>query len=55
MAYLAARNGTAAAAQFQRILDHPGITINFPTGVLAHLQLGRAYAEAGDTAKAKAA
>jgi eukaryotic-like serine/threonine-protein kinase len=55
VAYLAAHNGTAAAAQFQRILDHPGITINFPTGVLAHLQLGRAYAIAGDTTKAKAA
>jgi eukaryotic-like serine/threonine-protein kinase len=55
VAYLAAHNGTAAAAQFQRILDHPGITVNFPTGVLAHLQLGRAYATAGDGAKAKAA
>jgi eukaryotic-like serine/threonine-protein kinase len=55
VAYLAAHNGTAAAAQFQRILDHPGITINFPTGVLAHLQLGRAYAMAGDTTKAKPA
>ena len=55
LAYLAAHNATAAAAQFQRLLDHPGITINFPTGVLAHLQLGRAYAMAGDGAKAKAA
>lgn len=55
LAYLAAHNGTAAAAQFQRILDHPGIVINFPTGVLAHLQLGRAYAMAGDGAKAKVA
>ncbi len=55
LAYLAAHNGTAAAAQFQRILDHPGITINFPTGVLAHLQLGRAYAMTGDGVKAKAA
>jgi eukaryotic-like serine/threonine-protein kinase len=55
LAYLAAHNGTAAAAQFQRIIDHPGIVINFPTGVLAHLQLGRAYAMAGDSAKAKAA
>jgi eukaryotic-like serine/threonine-protein kinase len=55
LAYLAAHNGTAAAAQFLQILDHPGIVINFPTGVLAHLQLGRAYAMAGDSAKAKAA
>ncbi|MFY9743566.1 MAG: serine/threonine-protein kinase [Candidatus Sulfotelmatobacter sp.] len=55
LAYLAAHNGTAAETQFQRILDHPGIVINFPTGALAHLQLGRAYAMAGDGAKAKAA
>jgi serine/threonine protein kinase/tetratricopeptide (TPR) repeat protein len=55
LAYLAGHNGTAAASQFQRIIDHPGVTINFPTGVLAHLQLGRAYAMAGDDAKAKVA
>jgi eukaryotic-like serine/threonine-protein kinase len=55
LAYLASHNGTAAAAQFQRIIDHPGVTVNFPTGVLAHLQLGRAYAMAGDGTKAKAA
>jgi eukaryotic-like serine/threonine-protein kinase len=29
--------------------------LNEPIGALAHLQLGRAYAMAGDTAKAKAA
>jgi eukaryotic-like serine/threonine-protein kinase len=55
MAYLAAHNGTAAAAQFQRILDHPGIVVNFPTGALAHLGLGRAYAMSGDTQKARTA
>ncbi|HZC24262.1 MAG TPA: tetratricopeptide repeat protein, partial [Candidatus Binatia bacterium] len=55
LAYLAAHNGTAAAAQFQRILDHPGITINFPTGALAHLGLARAYALSGDSAKARKA
>ncbi len=54
-AYLQARNGTAAAAEFQKLLDHRGIVINFVTGSLAHLQVGRAYALAGDTAKAKAA
>jgi hypothetical protein len=37
------------------MLDHRGIVLNFVTGALAHLQLGRAYAMAGDTAKAKAA
>jgi eukaryotic-like serine/threonine-protein kinase len=55
LAYLAAHNGTAAAAQFQRIVDHPGIVVNFPTGALARLGLGRAYAMSGDQDKAKAA
>ena len=54
-AYLLANNGTAAAAEFQKMLDHKGIVQNFVTGSLAHLQVGRAYAMAGDTVKAKAA
>ena len=54
-AYLLAHNGTAAAAEFQKLLDHRGIVGNFLTGSLAHLQIGRAYALQGDTAKAKAA
>jgi eukaryotic-like serine/threonine-protein kinase len=54
-AQLMAHNGTAAAAEFQKVLDHRGIVVNFVTGVLAHLQLGRAYAMAGDTTRAKAA
>ena len=54
-AYLAAHQGCAAAAEFQKILDHRGIVLNEPIGALAHLQIGRAYAMQGDTAKAKAA
>ena len=54
-AYLRTHNGTAAAAEFQKMLDHRGIVQNFVTGSLTHLQIGRAYAMAGDTAKAKAA
>ena len=54
-AYLAEHNGTAAALEFQKLLDHPGIVGNYVTGVLVHLQLGRAYALQGDTAKATAA
>ncbi len=54
-AYLAAHQGTDAAAQFQMILDHPGFVLNSITGALAHLGLGRAYALMGDTAKAKTA
>jgi eukaryotic-like serine/threonine-protein kinase len=54
-AYLAAHQGSDAAAQFQMILDHPGFVLNSITGALAHLGLGRAYALMGDTAKAKTA
>ena len=54
-AYLLAKNGAAAAAEFQKLLDHRSIVTNFVTGALAHLQLGRAEAMAGDTSKAKAA
>ena len=52
-AYLAAKNGAAAAAEFQKILDHASIVGNEPIGALAHLGLGRAYALSGDLAKAK--
>jgi eukaryotic-like serine/threonine-protein kinase len=54
-AYLAAHEGTKAAGEFQKILDHPGLVLNEPIGALAHLQIGRAYAMQGDTAKARAA
>ena len=54
-AYLALHDGNSAAMEFQKFLDHRGLTINYPLGALAHLGLGRAYAMAGDTAKAKAA
>ena len=52
---LLAHNGNAAVAEFQKLLDHSGIVVNFVTGSLAHLQIARAYAMAGDTTKAKAA
>ena len=54
-AYLAAHQGKKAAAEFQKILDHSGVVQNESIGALAHLQLGRAYALQGDTAKARAA
>jgi len=53
--YLAAHQGAEAAADFQLILDHPGLIVNFPIGALAHLGLGRAYALMGDALKAKTA
>jgi tetratricopeptide (TPR) repeat protein len=53
-AYLAARQGAEAVAEFQKILDHPGFVLNEPVGALAYLGLGRAYSMQGDTAKAQA-
>ena len=52
-AQLAARSGLAAVAEFQKLLDHPGIVVNFPLGALAHLGMARGYALAGDTTKAR--
>jgi hypothetical protein len=43
-AYLAAGQGGAAAAEFQKVLDHSGIVWNCWTGSLAHLGLARANA-----------
>jgi hypothetical protein len=54
-AYMAAHQGVEAAAEFQRIVDHPGIVFSDPVGSVARLQLARALFSAGDTVKAKAA
>jgi eukaryotic-like serine/threonine-protein kinase len=54
-AYLKIGAGQQAALEFKKIVNHRGIVLNFPFGVLAHLQLGRAYQLAGDEAKAHAA
>jgi eukaryotic-like serine/threonine-protein kinase len=54
-AYLAAGQSSSAAAEFQKIIDRPGLVWNCITGALAHLELGRAEALAGDKAKARAA
>jgi eukaryotic-like serine/threonine-protein kinase len=54
-AYLAAGQGSAAAAEFQKILDHKGIVWNCAAGAVARLQLARAYVMQGETAKAKSA
>jgi eukaryotic-like serine/threonine-protein kinase len=43
-AYLAAGQGNAAAAEFQKIIDHSGIVWNCWTGALAHLGVARANA-----------
>jgi eukaryotic-like serine/threonine-protein kinase len=52
-AYLSLHKGADAAMEFQKLIDHRGITISDPISAVARLQLGRAYAMAGDKAKAK--
>jgi tetratricopeptide (TPR) repeat protein len=53
-AYLMLHDGNAAAAEFQKFIDHRGLVMNFPWGTLARLGLARAYAFQGDTVKARA-
>jgi eukaryotic-like serine/threonine-protein kinase len=48
-----ARNGPAAAIEFQKFLDHRGVVLNYPLVALAHLGLARAYGLQGDSQKAR--
>jgi eukaryotic-like serine/threonine-protein kinase len=43
-----------ATAEFQKILDHPSLTLNDPMGPMARLQLARALSASGDRAKSRA-
>ena len=54
-AYLASHQGAEAAAEFQKILDWPGVALNEPVAALAPLGLARAYALSGDATKSRAA
>jgi ATP/maltotriose-dependent transcriptional regulator MalT len=54
-AFLAARQGAQAAAEFQKIIDWQGVVVNEPIAALAHLGLARSYALAGDAPKSKSA
>jgi eukaryotic-like serine/threonine-protein kinase len=54
-AFLKAREGKEAGAEFQRILDHRGVDPTSPLYTLSRLGLARAYAIQGDTQKAKTA
>ncbi len=47
-AYLAMGQMTAATVEFRKLIDHPGMVVNFPLGALAHLELARAYSRSSD-------
>ncbi len=53
MAYLKNKQGTEAAAEFQKVLDHRGVSGASPYCALARLGLARSYALTGDAAKAR--
>ena len=53
MAYLQVSDGRSAAAEFQKVVDHPAIVGRSVTGALAYLQLGRAQAMMGDKVAAR--
>jgi hypothetical protein len=52
-AYLALHDGPAALAEFQKILDNPGMSLNEPIAALAHLGLARAAFLKGDSNSAR--
>ncbi len=54
-AYLDARKGNEAAAEFQKIIDHRTVDPLSPAHALAHLGLARAQAVIGDTGKSRTA
>jgi tetratricopeptide (TPR) repeat protein len=55
LAYSRLGRPSEAAAEFQKILDHPGIMLNDPIGPMARLELARALSACGDTAAAAGA
>jgi tetratricopeptide (TPR) repeat protein len=52
-AYLSGGHGKEAAAEFQKLLDHPGVVFGDPVGSLACLQIGRSFALTGDKERAR--
>ena len=54
-AYPMLHNGTVAATEFQKFIDHREVVVYLPWGALARLGLARDCALQGDTAKAKTA
>jgi eukaryotic-like serine/threonine-protein kinase len=54
-AYFAAHQDTQAAAEFQKIIDWPGVALNEPIAALAQLWEARAYIGAKDVSKGREA
>jgi tetratricopeptide (TPR) repeat protein len=54
-AFLRMQDGAKAAAEFQKLLAHRGALAFNVLYPLAHLELGRAYVQQGDTTKARTA
>jgi hypothetical protein len=54
-AYLTLHEGTRAAAEFQKFIDHRGVVGNFSWGALARLGLARAYVLQRNPVKARSA
>ncbi|MGA2812530.1 MAG: serine/threonine-protein kinase [Candidatus Acidiferrum sp.] len=55
LAFLKQGLGQQAAVEFQKIIDHAGLVVNFPLGSLARLELGRSRVIGGDKASARQA
>ena len=55
LAFCAAGRSAEAVPEFQKIIAHSGLVVTDPVGVLAYVQLGRAYRLTGDRLKAKVA
>jgi len=55
LAYLSKGSGQEAAIEFRKFLDHRGLSLNFPLGGVAHLQLARAWFLSGDKDAARKA
>jgi hypothetical protein len=52
LAYLQFHQGRLAAAEFQKLIDHPGVVKRDVIGALTRLQMARALQMADDTATA---
>ena len=55
LAFLKLGEGREAAAEFQKIIDHPGVDVTSPRHALAYLGLARALALSGDRFESRTA